>query len=187
MAGDWIPIVAPKKELPRCHWTWQYHSREHLETVCILGIIKIGLIFAELWKYCPGWFKHCMREWLTGFQIKESGVFHYVLLLPTYPRSLRRNQYKMFGLGSKKTWIFFMSEALTENQTLCLGLQSRTSGNLVNQSSLLYHCTRWMCYILWFPKHHQLWFFPKIGQDMAKHKKVVWGAGTDMSCCLDSC
>ena len=52
-------------------------------------------------------------SWIPVNRNGLNSVCDYVLLLPTYPLSLRRNQYKIFGLGSKKTQIFCTSEVVT--------------------------------------------------------------------------
>jgi hypothetical protein len=44
---------------------------------------------------------------LTGMDLKWFCVFDYVILLPTYLLSIRKNLYNFFGLGSKKDTDFF--------------------------------------------------------------------------------
>jgi hypothetical protein len=57
---------------------------------------------------------------LTGMDLKKFCVCDYVLLLPTYPMSLRRNQYKIFGLGSKKE-MFFAKQSANKLSNSALG------------------------------------------------------------------
>ena len=63
-------------------------------------------------------------------------------------------------LVQKKTWIFCTSEVLTNYQTPRLGIQPRSTHEILS-----------------FPNLYQLWFSPKTREDMTKHKKVVWGGG----------
>jgi hypothetical protein len=75
--------------MPRCHETWQYHSRASRDTV--FGIIKITLVEAELWKNTTqGALKaHCSGNRLTLkyraaplFCAREVSKSHVIFRLP---------------------------------------------------------------------------------------------------------
>ena len=76
---------------------------------------------------------------------------------------------------------FCTSEVLTNYQTLRLGIQPRTCGNLVGHrrgySTTLDRRAR----ISAFQIYINFDFSPKTCEDMTKHKKVVWGGGLYIS------
>jgi hypothetical protein len=59
---------------------------------------------------------------LTALKIKGFWRENYVLLLPiTYPLSLHRNYYKIFGLGSKKDKDFLHERSANKLSNSALG------------------------------------------------------------------
>ena len=68
-----------------------------------------------------------------------------------------------------------------------LGFQLRRPRSKWQAFTTALRVVRWIKMILLFLKHFYFCFNSRIGWIMAKHKKGIWGAGTDMSCYLVSC
>ena len=82
------------------------------------------------------------------------------------------------GISTKFLVLDQKRRRLTKYQTLRLGFQPKTCGNLIDRSSLFYHYARSTREILQFPKHYQLWFsaenWPRYGQTQQESDVGRW-------------